>query len=227
MTQNVQYTLTFINATQGISKTITLYPKDTEYYIYIDSFSWTPTENQTISETIDWYWTSERINTTHGWINFTYTDAANETASIDYWINASNDTNLYTFNTTYPTSWTVSQIVEADNDTYICHFSADHPRFGSLVGSVRHTVIFGGLKAAFGWTEDWMYNTVAICAIIFIGLLFSATSVNVGAVVCALSGWLFMWMGWLSGSTINYGMMCLATVIAVGFALRKGETMKA
>lgn len=227
MTPSILYTLTFTNATQGISETLTLYPKDAEYYIYIDSFTWTPPENQTISDTVDWYWTSERINTTHGWINFTYTDAGNETTHIDYWINSSNDTNLYTFNTTYPTAWNVNQIVEADNDTYICHFSADHPRFGSLVGSVRHTVVFRGMIASFGWDEQWMYDTVAICAIIFIGLLFSATSVNVGAVMCAMSGWLFVWMGWLSGTTINYGLMCLATILAVGFAMRKGETMKA
>jgi hypothetical protein len=227
LTENIQYTLTFTNATQGISETLTLYPKDTEYYIYIDSFTWTPPENQTISETVDWHWTSERINTTHGWINFTYTDTSNETTHIDYWINSSNDTNLFTFNTTYPTSWTVNQTVAADNKTYIVHFSADHPRFGSLVGSVRHTVVFRGIIAPFGWDEQWMYDTVAICAIIFIGLLFSATSVNVGAIVCAMSGWLFVWMGWLSGTTINYGMMCLATIIAVSFAMRKGETMKA
>ena len=227
MTPSIQYTLTFINATQGISETLTIYPKDTEYYIYIDSFSWTPPENQTIRDTVDWGWTSERINTTHGWINFTYTDTSNETTHIDYWINASNDTNLYSFNTTYPTSWTVNQTVEADNKTYIVHFSADHPRFGSLVGSVRHTITFMGMRFGFGWDEQWMYDTVAICAIIFIGLLFSATSVNVGAVVCALSGWMFMWIGWLSGSTANYGMMVLATIIAVGFAMRKGETMKA
>ena len=36
-----------------------------------------------------------------------------------------------------------------------------------------------------------------------------------------------MWMGWLSGSTVNYGMMVLATIVAVGFAMRKGEVLKA
>ena len=83
------------------------------------------------------------------------------------------------------------------------------------------------MRISFGWGEQWMYDTVAVCAIIFIGLLFSATSVNVGAVICALSGWMFMWMGWLSGSTVNYGMMVLATIVAVGFAMRKGEVLKA
>jgi len=65
-----------------------------------------------------------------------------------------------------------------------------------------------------------MYDTVAVCAIIFIGLLFSATSVNVGAVMCAMSGWLFMWIGWLSSTSTIFGMMCLATIIAVGFATK-------
>jgi len=91
MTPSTQYTLEFTNTTQGISKTITIYPKDTEYYIYIDSFSWTPPDDQTIRDTIDWWWTSERINTTHGWINFTYTDSANETTAIRYWINNSTE----------------------------------------------------------------------------------------------------------------------------------------
>jgi len=227
MVPSTQYTITFSNATQGISKTVTIYPKDTEYYIYIDSHSWTPPENQTIRDTINWGWTSDRINTTYGWINFTYTDSANETTAIRYWINNSTDANLYSFNTTFPTSWSVNQIVPANNTTYIVHFSAEHPRFESLVGSVRHTISFHGLRISFGWGEQWMYDTVAVCAIIFIGLLFSATSVNVGAVMCALSGWMFMWMGWLSDSTVNYGMMVLATIVAVGFAMRKGEVLKA
>lgn len=223
--EDSEYRITFINATRGINYEITQTPRDEYYWIYIDSFDWTPPENQTIRDTIDWYWTSERINVTHGWINFSYTDSASETTQIDYWINSSNNTNLYHFGTASPTAWTVNQIVGSVNQTYIVHFSAAHPRFDSLVGSVKHTVSFRGLRVDFKWDEQWMYDTVAVCAIIFIGLLFSSTSVNVGAVVCALSGWMFMWMGWLSGTTINYGMMVLATIVAIGVSMRKGETI--
>jgi hypothetical protein len=35
LSENKQYTITFVNASQGIDKTITLYPKDTEYWITI------------------------------------------------------------------------------------------------------------------------------------------------------------------------------------------------
>ena len=226
MYEDEYYTVTFTDATQGINESLSLYPRDNEYYIYITSFSWTPPENQTIRDTIDWWWESERINVTYGWINFTYTDSANETTSIQYWINDSDDVNLYSFNTTYPATWSVNQIVPTNNTTYIVHFSADHPRFESLVGSVRHTISFHGLRISFGWDEQWMYDVVAVCAIIFIGLLFCAKSAHIGAVICVLSAWMFMWMGWLSDSTVNYGIMMLATIVAVGFAMRKGEVVK-
>lgn len=224
MSQSTRYTMQFTKASEGVNTTFIVYPVETEYYVYVDTFSFTPPDDDTVSSQVDWWWTQESINASTGWINFTYYDSNNETTFIEYWINDSNNSELYYFNTTYPGVWQVNQLVPANNITYLVRFNSNHPDFTEQI-TASHTIVFKGLQAPSGWTTQWMYTVVAICALIFIGLVFSAASAGVGGVMVVLSGWLFIWMGWLDGTAYSYGMMVLATVIAIGFVLRKSEDM--
>ena len=240
MTPSIPYTLTFTNATQGVSITTTIYPKDSEYYIHVDSFSFSLPENDTIRHNVDWYFTKNRIDLNTAWLNFTYQDDLNETWRVQIWINRSWNTsyenNTYYYDSNVPdanTSWTpnstftMNQSLDADNTTYILHFSAEHETYGTLGGSYRSVVSFyNALRIDLGWSEQWMYDTLSLCIIIFLGLLFGAITAATGAVICVMSGWFMLWLGWLDGNSVNFTLMVLATVIAFGYALRSGESLR-
>jgi hypothetical protein len=237
MTPSIQYTLTFTNATQGVNITFEVYPKDSEYDICVDSFSFSLPENDTIRHNVDWYFTKNRINLTHAWLNFTYQDDLNQTWQVEYWINRSwnnsYENNSYYFISTTNGTWTsnstyvVNQIVNADNTTYIVHFGAEHETFGTLGGSYRNVVSFyNALRIDLGFSEQWQYEVVALCCIIFLGLLFGAVTAATGAVICVMSGWFMIWIGWLSGTSTNFTMLVLATIIAFAYSLRKSESLR-
>jgi len=222
LTENIQYKLTFINLTQNIDETVILYPKDTEYYIYINEFSFKPDETG-FKDNIEWKWISNDINITHSWINFTYEDHTNKTTFIEYWVNTSNDTNLFYFNATNISIWSINQTVNAENVSYMVHYSAVHPDYPSLENSAKYTINFFGMQISFGWSETWHYSTVATCIIIFIALLFSGTNAHLGALICVLTAWWFVWISWLPSNASTYIMLVLATVVAVAVNIRKGE----
>lgn len=241
MTPSIQYTLTFTNATQGVDITFKVYPKDSEYDIYVDSFSFSLPENDTIRHNVDWWYTKNRIDLDTAWLNFTYQDNLNETWRVQIWINRSwnnsYENNTYYYDSNIPDaniSWTpnstftLNQSLDADNTTYILHFSAEHETYGTLGGSYRNVVSFyNAMRIDLGFSEQWQYEVLSLCAIIFLGLLFGAVTAATGAVICVMSGWFFIYLGWLSGTSTNFTMLVLATIIAFGYALRKSESLRA
>jgi hypothetical protein len=237
--EDVEYRITFINASQEIDESITITPRDNAYTIYVTLLDFSLDDSATVWASIDYHWTSERINASHGWINFTFTDSTNSTLGVEYWLNQTIN-NSYNEPTYYFTSavngtwianssYQVSQIVLANNTTWVCHFGADNPNLPSLSGSGSAVIRFlQGYMIDVGWDEPCMYSTVAICSIIFIGLFFCQASAATGAVVCVLAGWFFWWIHWLSAAGgVSFVMLCLATVLSILFVMRKGESLKA
>lgn len=236
--EDVEYRITFTNASQGIDESITLTPRDSAYTVYVTLLDFSLDDSATVWASIDYYWTSERINTSHGFINFTYTDTTNSTWAIEYYINRSvnnshNEPAYYFISSQNGTwvansSYTVSQIVLANNTTFVCHFSADNPNLPSLSGSGSAVINFvQGVMVDLGWEDTWKYNTVGIVLIIFIGLLFGAANAHIGAVVVVLTGWFLWYIKWLQPPEISFVALCLATCLAVLFVMRKGESLKA
>lgn len=237
--EDIEYTITFIDASQSIGESITLTPRDNAYTVYTALLDFSLDDSATVWASIDYYWTSERINGTHGWINFTFADSSDSTLEVLYWINQTinNGYNAptYFYNSSVNGSWTpynlytVDTVVRADNTTWVCHFSAVNPDLPSLAGSGSVVISFlQSYRIDLGWDEPYMYSTVAIVVIIFIGLLFGQASAATGAVVCCLAGWFFWWCKWLSAAGgVSFVMLCLATVLSVLFVMRKGESLKA
>jgi hypothetical protein len=56
--------------------------------------------------------------------------------------------------------------------------------------------------------------------------MFSGISLPTGALVVTMLGWMFIWIEWISGTYLNYGMMVFATVIAIGYLLKRNEHMR-
>ena len=227
--EDIEYRVTFINSTQGISEEIIVYPRDDTYVIYITDFSFAPASSE-MHDNVQWWYQKESINLSAGWLNFSYRDINNKTTYITYWINDTNSSIVYTTNTAYPCStadvWESNNIVNASNHTYLVHFSAIHPDYPELEHSALQTISFyTGKLIDLLFEEQWQYTVTSICIIVFIGCFAGATNVATVSVIMCLTAWFFTYIRWLESSTVGYAALVLATVLAVGFAMRKAEVV--
>ena len=238
--EDVEYTLSFTNATQGVDESVTLTPRDTAYTIYVDSLDLSLDDSATLRSNIQYHWDSERINGSHGWINFTLIDSTDSTTRVKYWINktinGSYDEPYYFYDSEVPDTnmtWTpnssfiVTHLCNASNTTFVVHFSATNPDFPELSGSVSHVIsFFQNFRIDLEW-QQIEYTITAVCALIFLALLFGAASAHIGAVVVCLGAWFFWWLNWLQPPEVLFVMLVFATVVSVTYAIRKGESLKA
>lgn len=222
LSEDIEYRLTFISTDLGIDEEITLYPIELRYYVYVDAYSFNPPNTTTddITATI----TSSRINSTHGYINFSWSDPGALTSSIEYSISDVDGNELYNTSNSGP-DMTDSQIVAAVDVRYIVHYTGIHPTHGTI-NHVQTVVFYGGRMVDLGWTEEWQYAVTSFSFIIFIGALFGARTAHYGAIAVVMVAWFFMWIGWLNATNTSLTLIILATIVAFGYAMRKGEEVK-
>jgi hypothetical protein len=90
MVATTMYTMSFINDTQAVNKTITIRPKDTRYVIIIGiGGKWTEYDDRPM-DSIHITVKKSVINDTHAYINVTYKDDTNGTLQLMAWINQTN-----------------------------------------------------------------------------------------------------------------------------------------
>ena len=222
LNQNVQYHITFINSTLGINEDITLYPVATSYTVYIDSYSFDLPD--TVTDDIQAYIVSSRINSTYGYINFTWLDTSGLTTSINYYISDVDGNELYNTSTSNPDLFD-SQIVTATDDRYIVRYIGVHPTHG-IIDKTETIVFHGGRRVDLGWDSDWQYAVTALAFLIFTGALFGAKTAHYGAITVVIFAFIFKWIGWLNETNTSTLLIILAAVIAFGWSLRKSEEVK-
>ena len=229
--EDQEYRITFINTTQSINEEITLYPRDSSYVIYVGSFTFSPSTDS-FYDNVQWYYVKNSINLTHSWLNFSYNDLENKTTFIEYWINDTNltsPTTLFYTNQVYPCSSGVyhsNNIVNASNHTYLVHFSALHPDYPCLAHSGLQSISFYTKKLIdLLFAEQWQYTVTSLCILIFLGMLFGATNAAKGSLLIILTAWFFSFIQWLPSSIPGYAALVLATLLAIGWNLRKNEVV--
>ena len=222
LNQNIEYRITFINASQGINEDVTLYPIASAYKVYIDSYSFDTAT--IISDDITAYVTATRISSTHAYINFTWSDTSDLTSSINYSINDIDGNEIYSTSTSSPDLFD-SQIVAAVDVRYIVQYTGEHPDHGTI-DRTETVVFYGGRMVNVGWEHDWQYAVTSLAFLIFTGALFGARTAQYGGVIVVMMAWFFRWIGWLTDSNSSTLLLILATVIAFGWAMRKSEEVK-
>jgi len=220
--EEVEYRLTFVNSTLGIDEEITIYPMSSLYNIYP-----TTEEVDRDSDDIKFGAIGSNINLTAGYINASFLDSSGTTTLAELWINDQDGTNLYHFSTTN-SSATWSQVVAANNTTYLVHFELQNTELAESFLQDRVITFSEGVTGPFnfGFTEQWHYQLLGTAMILFVGLLFGAVNAQMGAVVVVLLGWFNVYTGWYPSNVKTILMMMLATLVAFGFYLRKGEDIR-
>ena len=224
--EDVEYHITFSNATQGISEDLTLYPRDDYYYIIVgDTSTWTDHEHA-LYEEIHITVAKRIINDTHAWINVTYHDNLNGTTELDAYINETNledptnetliahhaftgNLNDTSYNFTVPMT---------GGQAYFVRLHHEHTEFGSTWFS--YAVRRAGMLVDLG-IPSGTYIYICIILILFVGAMFGGTTATTGAVSISVLGWLFLAFGWLQPSMGIYATICVsaASVYAVSVAI--------
>ena len=223
LSEEVQYTLTFIDESQSIDETITLYPVDNEYTVYtsignlIDDLLNPDDEEQAITA-IDVSVTKTIINDNTANITVNYNDIMDETSGLTLTLsqsiagNTTNKTILSTVdlgtanNTAY--NFTVTNY---NGELYLIEIEATHTTHGAILR--LYGIQFENTDTLFGFTVE----VVGWLAIIFITwFALTATSVTVPHTaigVCALAT-VMMAIGW--GSYISVPGLGLAWIMTIG-----------
>ena len=227
LSEDQKYRITFIDAAQGIDETRTLYPVKLEYEIIVFGANLIPDTPDTNNILFGCY--GESINLTHGYINVSFNDASATTTLAELWINDTDMTNLYYFNTTDDAkSW--SQVVDGGNASYVIVFKLTNTELSEPLILTRYIQFDDAVRVNLGLDEGWKYQLIAVVIISVIALLGSALNAEKMAVITVLVGWLMVFFGWLqAGATIpeqiTLGLMLLfATLIAFGSVIRAGDS---
>jgi len=232
LTPTFRHTITFTNASQGIDKTLTLYPKDTEYWIITrPTGGWADYEHDP-TRYIHIDVSKKTINDTHAFINVTYLDDLNGTTALSIWINQTNASNLLGAeimidswdspgsNNSTSHSFIVENYRGQDYMVYVHH---EHTEFGT---TYTRAVRFLGILIDLGLpTISYAYISFAI--LFFMAAMFGATSTSIGGIVTCVIGWLLYAIGWLGILGLAAPIcLALASTYAVGVILsdraRKG-----
>lgn len=221
MDRQQQYRVTAIDASQGINRSMTLYPKDEKYLFFVASTTtWTEHEDPQ-SDIIDIEISTSEINSTHAYINVSYTDSMSETSSWSLYLNQSNSSNPYTQNTLQSTSgatssWTHSFIVdEYKGQGYWVNIKGVHTTYGVI--DEQYSVMFED-EIGFDGIPQKAFLYIAILVMMFTGGMFGASTAPQGAMIICVEGWMFLFFGWFS-TIDNNGIIAVglgaATVVAI------------
>ena len=198
--EDVKYRFTFVNVSQGISETRTLYPVDTHYYVIVSSTfgSW-DTYDIPISDGINFTISKEIINATHAYINYSYVDHLGATTSLDIYLNQTNtsdyfnQTNLDSFSGAGNNSG--SFIVEDyAGESYLLHLVALHGTYGEIDStysiSFKDDIAtkFPGIPASV-----WLYSSIFI--LLFTGGIFVKSNVERGMLIVCIMNAIFIGLG--------------------------------
>lgn len=227
LTEDVQYTITFIDEAQNIDESRTLYPIHNEYTIIVFGANLIPDDRP--SDDISFGCYGKTINMTHGYINVSFNDTSLTTTFAEMWINDTNMTQLYHFNTTdSEKAW--SQVVDGGNASYVVTFKLVNTVLAEPLLITRTIHFNDDVRVNLGLDEGWKYQLIAVIIISVIALLGSALNAEIMAVITVLVGWLMVFFGWLqAGATIpeqiTLGLMLLfATLLAFGSVIRAGDS---
>jgi hypothetical protein len=225
MVKTQSYRITFVDAAQGINLERTITPgEEIEYYILITPTSagnWWTNTSYTETGSINFVVTTSEKNSTHAYINATYTDNLNQSTWTVY-LNQTNHTNgsapqIMLQSTTGANNGTASFVVSGyKGKNYLVNLVATHTTFGNVKRSFG--VGFKGLEStSLDYISNLFKALIAIGIMIFVGAMFGYDSRNQGAgVVCAL-GWIFLGIGFFAYfDTVSMAAgLSIATIFAI------------
>jgi hypothetical protein len=194
LTKYQKYRITFINATQGVSEEITLYPKEDSYTIFAGALA-----EHSIAY---WYTTTQNNTNNTGVITLHYSDWATPVKTsyvkFDVYV-AKNNTLAFSQNlTTLTGSDTISTPSLDASQTYRVMLTVGHSDLGVFsVFAMVGFVVPAKKRVPLGDLGDWELMAFSLFILFALGLIFGAVSSGAGGVIVVFTAGILYYWGWM------------------------------
>jgi hypothetical protein len=227
MLEPVKYNCSFVKAGE-INKTIEIYPKDDYYLILSEDYgnaSWFEGGmdiNQAVNITV----ITNEINSTHAYINLTYTDSTGGTTGGTCYLNQTNTTpggdEINLDSCALSSDCTGSFVVEGyAGESYILQFEPTHSTWDF---TRTFTVTFPEEKVNPLGLSDTELVLMASFFVLFAGALFSAISAPSAPLVMSFVGWICYAMHWFDAVALPaFAGLVLGSVMSVAYLMAVGS----
>jgi hypothetical protein len=201
MVPTIKYRMTFFNDTLCVNSTLTCYPKDDYYAVYVHavnvSQTWlVPGEEAYLNLTITI--AAIEIDDAEANISFFYDDPSGGTTNVN--VTVSTDTGFGHWQTV--AVWDIDDdssfthnftVTDYTGKSYKLHVVAQNSYWGTKTAD--YAVNFKGLLQDLG-LPPIIYPLLAVSILIFLGALFTATTSAQGSIIVCLVAWLFLSFRW-------------------------------
>ncbi len=198
-------------------------PQDDRYYIFVYN---SPFEDvDTPLDQLYYGATGYKENMTTAIIKGAFEDISNSTTLAEWWVNDSNDNQLYYTSTTANNGSFSTYVNVSNNISYTAFFRIDT---GALedTQTIKRTFNFReSVHTAFdlGFTEQWQYHVVSAFIIMLVAGLFSVRDAHMGGIIVVILGWLCIYIGYIEPTITSSLSMSFATLIAGMMYIRRQE----
>ena len=219
MVESVKYRVDIVDASQGISTSITIYPKEDEIPVYI----W-PATTPPLGTTVVYDLTAAALDDENTRLQLTYSDGLKNTTSVRFYVADENGTLIHSETKTGDANVTLAyEMANVPGEVYIFGFEARHGTYGTITQdqfirfeSNRPLVDFAP------WIPLWVYNWLAIGFIVCIAAIFGFQTLKFGVALVPVFALLFTFMGWL-GTPILITLCALVLGVLLYMRYSEGE----
>ncbi|MFA7121398.1 MAG: PKD domain-containing protein [Bacilli bacterium] len=218
MVESVKYRVDITDASQGISTSITIYPKEDEIPVYI----W-PATTPPLGETVDYDLTATALDDENTRLTLTYRDGLANTTSVRFYVRT--EAGEYVHTETGKGNVTLSyEMPNEPGEVYIFGFEAQHGVYGLITKDQFVRFESNRPKVDFApWIPLWVYNWAAIGFIVCIAAIFGFQTLKFGVVLVPVFALLFTYMEWLDTPVLL--TLCAMTLgILLYMRYSEGET---
>ena len=220
MVESVKYRVDIVDASQGISTSITIYPKEDEIPVYI----W-PATTPPLGETVTYDLSATPLDDENTRLRLTYSDALDNTTSVTFYVTNETGTLIHSETETGEGNVTLSyEMVNVPGEVYIFGFEARHGTYGVI--KQDQFIRFSGDRPRVDfadWIPLWVYNWLAIGIIVCIACIFGFQTLKFGVVLVPVFALLFTYMEWLE-TPILLTLCAMTLGILLYLRYSEGET---
>jgi len=220
MVESVKYRVDIVDASQGISTSITIYPKEDEIPVYV----W-PATTPPLGETVTYDLTAAALDDENTRLRLTYSDALDNTTSVTFYVTTENGTLIHSETETGDANVTLAyEMANVPGEVYIFGFEARHGTYGTITQD--QFIRFSGDRPRVDfadWIPLWVYNWLAIGIIVCIAGIFGFQTLKFGVVLVPVFALLFTYMEWLD-TPILLTMCAMTLGVLMYLRYSEGET---
>jgi PKD repeat protein len=225
----LQYGILITNTTTGLSKYVTIYPKDTDYNIYCTLSSQIPPTSITTYLNGSAIYVTEP-NSSFVTFNVTYIDTSHNTANLFWNVTCpDNGTVLYSHDfgdpgvTAQTDSYTVSTSERGQEYWARYYATRTSPNATVIVGVSVITKGITGIMVPLGfetWTSaaqaKYCYNLISVCILFVIAAFSSPRKESTFLIIVPIFTGLLLWFGWIQLATASATTGFMFTVVVLG-----------